>query len=305
VAREPNRAGFDAAIAALARTQQGNIARRQLLDLGLTYRGIAWRVERKRLHKSFPSVFGVGNPPTSMLSWAWAAVLAGGPDAVLSHESAGVLWKMVERWQRPFHVTASTDRRIHGIKVHRAQTLTPADITVQEGIPITTPARTALDLAPGRTTAALTRAVNDSRHAGYLHPAALNELLDRSAGQRGVKALRELAAEAAVQAPTQSQFEDDFLAFAKRYRLPTPLVNVKVAGHLVDAYFPEHKLVIELDGWEFHNDRAAFNNDRNRDADLLAIDHGTVRITWERLKYKPDREAARLKTILKKRAALR
>jgi hypothetical protein len=300
---------IDTAIASLAAEQQGNIARRQLLGLGLTYHAIAWRTERGLLYESFPSVFGVGNPPTSMLSRAWAAVLACGPDAVLSHESAGVLWKMVERWQRPFHVTASADRQIPGIKVHRSR-LTPPDITRQEGIPITSPARTALDLAPRLSERELTRAVNESRLAGYLHAAALNELLDRSTGHRGIKTLRAIAAEAATQEPTRSPFEDDFQAFAIRYGLPRPLVNVKVAGHRVDALFPEHKLVVEpaptakpLVGWDFHKDRAAFNNDRDRDADLLAIDHGTVRITRDRLNKTPDHEAERLQEILRRRTA--
>jgi very-short-patch-repair endonuclease len=143
--------------------------------------------------------------------------------------------------------------------------------------------------------------VNDGRHAGFLHAGALKDIVERSPGHRGVKPLRELALTAQRQAPTRSKLEDDFLAFTKRYKLPTPQTNVKVAGHLVDAHFPDHKLVVEVDGWEFHSDRAAFGNDRNRDADLLAIGVATVRTTDERLHDTPAEEAARLRTILRQR----
>jgi very-short-patch-repair endonuclease len=292
---------IDAQIAALSGRQHAQIARRQLHDLGLSTRAIRYRVRRGLFFESFPGVFSVGHPPTSPHAWAAAAVLACGPGAVLSHESAAALWKMLPRLDRPFNVTAKTNHHRPGIEVHRATTLAPRDTTVQLGIPATSPARTALDIAGRVTFGTLTRAVNDGRHAGFLHAGALKDIVERSKGHRGVKALRELALPAQRQAPTRSQFEDDFLAFAKRYRLPTPLVNVKVAGHVVDAYFPDHKLVVELDGWEFHHDRAAFNNDRDRDADLLAIEHATVRITSERLDHTPAQEAARLKTIMSRR----
>jgi very-short-patch-repair endonuclease len=291
-----------AEVAGLSARQHAQIARRQLYDLGLSNRAIRYRVRCGIFFESFPGVFSVGHPPTSPHAWAAAAVLACGEGAVLSYESAAALWKMLPRLDRPFHVTAKADRHIPGIEVHRAQVLKPQDTTVQLGIPTTSPARTALDIATCLNHKALTRAVNDGRHAGFLHAGALKDIVERSKGHRGVKALRELALPAQRQAPTRSQFEDDFLAFAKRYRLPTPLVNVKVAGHVVDAYFPDHKLVVELDGWEFHNDRAAFNNDRDRDADLLAIEHATVRITSERLDHTPAQEAARLKTIMTRRA---
>jgi very-short-patch-repair endonuclease len=294
----------DAAIAAVAARQHGQIARCQLRELGLSKKAIAHRVERGRLIPSFPSVFSVGHPPTTVLAWASAAVLACSPGAVLSHDSAAVLWDMLPRWQRPFHVTASSNRHIEGITVHRS-TLSPEDITRQQGIPCTTPARTALDLAPRLTPKALARAVNQARLAGYLHAATLEDLVESSKGHRGIRALRPVATQGRTQEPTRSDLERDFLAFAERYGLPTPKVNVVVAGHLVDAYFPEHKLVVEVDSWRFHQDRASFENDRDRDADLLAIDHATVRITWERFTTKPRREATRLEKILRQRVSPR
>ncbi len=98
--------------------------------------------------------------------------------------------------------------------------------------------------------------------------------------------------------PDPLVLEDDFLQFCERFGLPRPLVNTRVAGHEVDALFPAHRLIVELDGWEFHSDRGAFESDRDRDADTLAAGFSTLRITHERLTVTPDAEADRLRRIL-------
>lgn len=102
-------------------------------------------------------------------------------------------------------------------------------------------------------------------------------------------------------APTRSELEDGFLAFCKRFSLPRPETNVYLAGYLVDAFFPEHRLIVELDGYEFHHGRIAFESDRDRDVDTLLRGLATVRITWERMQSTPDKEAGRLNRILKAR----
>ena len=84
--------------------------------------------------------------------------------------------------------------------------------------------------------------------------------------------------------------------------MPAPVTNTRLLGFEVDALFPEHRLIVELDGAEFHLDRYAFESDRDRDAELLAAGYVTVRITWERLKLQPAREAERLRRILRNRA---
>ncbi|HWF50295.1 MAG TPA: hypothetical protein VG294_06580 [Solirubrobacteraceae bacterium] len=100
-------------------------------------------------------------------------------------------------------------------------------------------------------------------------------------------------------APTRSDFEIAFLAFAERYGLPRALLNTEVAGHEADIYFPDHRLVIELDGYETHGLRSQFEADRDRDADLLAAGIATVRLTWERFCLMPAREADRLHAIIR------
>ncbi len=100
--------------------------------------------------------------------------------------------------------------------------------------------------------------------------------------------------------PTRSTLEDEFLPFLARYGLPVPQINVRVNGREVDAFFPEHNLIVELDGWETHRTKTAFEDDRERDADNLQHGLSTIRITRDRVRRTPDREAARLREILQR-----
>jgi hypothetical protein len=294
----------DSAIAELASTQHGLVTHPQLVELGLAIRAIGYRIQTGRLIRLYRGVYAVGHRPVSSHSGALAAVLACGPGAVLSHGSAGTLWGVHSHWRTPLEVTAPSLHRQAGLLVHRSKTITPRDVTVHFGVPVTTPARTLLDLAARLDDAALTRAFNDLRHARYLWPADLGELLDRTRSSRAVSRLRYHVGTAQA-APTRSRPEDDFRAFAARYGLPPYETNAPVAGHEVDVWFAEHRLAVEVDGWDFHNGRAEFERDRDRDADLLAVGIPTLRVTTERLRDRPDREAARLLATLTVRTSSR
>ncbi|HEY5316703.1 MAG TPA: type IV toxin-antitoxin system AbiEi family antitoxin domain-containing protein, partial [Solirubrobacteraceae bacterium] len=292
---------IDRAIAAIAAGQHGLITTRQLLDLGLSKGGIAHRVKIGRLHRVYRGVYAVGHPPVSPHAHALAAVLAAGPGAVLSHDSAATLWGISKHWRTPFEVTTRFGRRRdNGPRVHRSGTLTERDVTVHFGIPVTSPARTVFDYAPRVSDAALARAVNDLRHARYLWLDDLAEVLGRHPLTRAANRLRKHL-ERPERLPTRSGLEDDYLLFTERYGLPEPLVNTVVEGYEVDIFYPEHRLVIELDGWETHGLRDQFELDRDRDADLLAAEIATVRITKERFDGKPAQEAERLHAILRRR----
>ena len=226
-----------------------------------------------------------------------AAVLAGGPDAVASHASAAWLWGFLTRYDPTPEITLTTgDRRPRHILTHRCPSLQPRDITHQRGVPSTSPARTALDLAPRLTARQRRRLVNDGRLNGYLRLPALEEVLQRNPYHPGTTLLRPFVEN--PRNPTRSPFEDDFLAFIQKYNLPTPQINVDVNGREVDAYFPEANLIVELDGWDTHQDHDAFEDDRERDADHLDHGHSTLRITKQRLTTTPDHEAARLHRIV-------
>lgn len=187
-----------------------------------------------------------------------------------------------------------------GITVHRTvHPLTRADARFQLGIRATTPARALLDISPGVHERRLARLVNDALLSPHCTRHQLRAMVDRHPTHRGVRHLTPFLDR--TDGPTRSEFEDRFTRFCADYGLPEPRVNVRVAGHLVDAHFPAHRLIVELDGWEFHKDRAAFESDRNRDADTLQAGQATVRITWDRLTGAPAAEAARLRAILTQR----
>jgi len=285
---------------ALARRQYGHVTRAQLLEIGLGRGAIAARLANGSFVAVFAGVYAVAPGRDDPTARAAAAVLACGPTAVLSHSSAATLWGMTQRWTMPIEVTAAVDRRRPGIATHRCTTLTRVDTRRQLGIRVTSPARTLLDIGPDTPSREFTRMVNDARRDGYVHLATLTDLLARCPHHPGAAKLKPFVHE--PHGPTRSEFEDRFLAFVIRYGLPTPQFNVHLNGREVDVLFADQKLIVELDGWAFHNDRTAFADDRDRDAEMLKIGYATMRVTWERLRDSPDREAARLREILGERS---
>jgi hypothetical protein len=287
----------EAAIARLAARQHGMVARVQLLGLGLSAKAIDYRVRTGRLWRVHHGVYAVGHPPVTPHARAMAAVLAGGRDAVLSHRPGGALWEIGLRWPAMMEVTAPIKRRRPGILIHESSTLTRRDITRHYGIPVTSLARTLLDLAEVLDTPSLTRAVNEARLRRKSTLPDLAELLSRSPG-RATRRLKPFVEHPT--GPTRSEFEDAFLAFAARHGVPAPEMNQIVAGYEVDVLWREHKLIVELDGREFHEN--AFEEDRERDATLLDAGFPVLRITWQRLTNEEKREATRLQAILDQRS---
>ena len=288
----------DRAISLVATPQHGVITLSQLCAAGLTASGVRKRVVTGRLHRIHRGVYAVGHRPPSPLSRAMAAVLACGDQAVLSHRSAAALWDFGPKWRGPVDVTAPTKRSRTGISVHRSR-LDPQDTTVHYGIPITTPARTLLDLAEVVNTRALERAVNEARVQRRVSIDSLRAQLART--QDSKKKARLQPHTRSRTAPTRSAFEDAFRTFVYRYDLPIPEVNQVVAGYTVDMLWREHRLIVELDSREFHDHELPFEVDRDKDATLLAAGHPVVRVTWTRLQDEPDREAVRLRALLEAR----
>jgi hypothetical protein len=290
---------IDRAIGEIARRQQINVTRDQLLALGLDRNAIAYRLRIGRLYLTFARVYSVGRPALSPLERASAAVLACGAGAVLSHIAALALWGFIRDWPARFDVTTAADRRPSGITVHCSTTLTRRDKRRCQGIPVTSPARSLLDAAPLLPPLQLKRAVNDALHSPFLKRSQLAEVCLRCPRHPGAKLLAEFID--TTDGPTRSGWEDTFVPFCERFGLPRPLINTKVLGHEADAYFEAEQLIVELDSWEFHRDRDAFERDRDRDADMLAARIATVRLTSRRLTNTPAREAKRLQKILAQR----
>ena len=284
------------AIARTAAKQNGNVTRRQLLDLGVTDDGIRRRVQAGRLFRVYAGVYAVGRPPITPQEWASAAVLACGPGAVLSHASAMALWGYWRQWDRPFEVTVVGDRRPKEIRVHRSTTLRRRDVTWQCRIRVTTPALTALDMAPRLNDRSLKRVVSNMLNSLWCNKDQFAQTVARHPGAPGANRIAALLGLPGT--PTRSGWEDEFPVFCKRYGLPIPIMGAPLYGYVVDALFPAARVIVELDSKEFHMDPIAFEADRERDAEMLLHGFVTVRVTWERIERRPRREAERLHAIL-------
>jgi hypothetical protein len=295
---------IEQAIAVLAGRQHGYAARRQLLKLGLTASDIKYRVASGRLIPVHAGVYAVGHLPVAPVAHAAAAVLACGDGALLSHGSAATLWGFDKRWRTPYEVIAGSARRRPGITVHRSSTLTRRDGTRQLGIRVTTPARTILDIAPGRTDKRLTRIVNDAGHARLLSLNGLADVLERNPHHPGANRLLRFV-DTPQKGMTRSELEDAFVAFVRQYGLPEPEINHRLNGGERDILYRAEGVIVEIDSWEFHSDRTSFESDRNRDAEQLAAGIVTFRITEKRMKTQPATEAARLQAILEGAGARR
>lgn len=283
-------------IAALACRQRGYVTRPQLLKLGLSGKAIKYRVRTGRLIPVYAGVYAVGHLPILPQDRAVAALLACGEAAVLSHSTAATAWGIFRRWEMPFEVTVPALRRRNGIVVHRAK-LERRDVKTQLGLRVTSAARTVLDISPRLRDKSLRRAVNDLRRAGYLHVPDLEDVLERFPRDPSSHRVRPLL-RVPSGGPTRSELEDKFVAFCDWHGLPEPEINVWVAGREADAWFPRQRVIVELDGYDFHSDRGSFEADRDNDATALALGIRTVRVTGERLDQTPEKEAERLRRIL-------
>lgn len=287
-----------AAVVELAGRQHGVVARRQLLAAGVGSSALGRMTASGWLAPVHSGVYLVAAHPRTVHARWMAAVLAGGGDAALSHTSAGALWEIVNELPGRAHVTVSGGgRRRRGIAFHRARDL-DRHRTVQNRIPVTTPSRTILDLATALSTTRLARAVEKADRHGLLDVTELTRLCEATRGRKGTGRLRSVLAHHHPLPETRSELERRFLRLCDRARLPKPSVNVPVEGLEVDCLWPAQRVVIELDGYEFHRGRAAFERDRRRDATLQLAGYRVLRVTHRRLVEDVGSVVAELRTLL-------
>jgi very-short-patch-repair endonuclease len=282
----------DPFIARLAGNQHGVVSLAQLRAAGLSSSAVDRRVSNVRLHPIHRGVYAVGHERLSDLGRWMEAVLACGAGAVLSHLSAAELWG-IRRRVRPLseaggrgelpdvHVTVPRTagrRKRPGIALHRSSTLVAGHCTRQDGIPVTTPARTLIDIR------------------SLLPPAQFN------AAVRQAEFLR-LPIDAQIESGrARSDLEQSMLALCRRHRLTRPEVNAQVDRFEVNFLWREQRLV-EVDGWEGHRRRSAFEGDRARDARLAVLGYEVVRFTWRQVTREPKRAAETIRSLLRARAA--
>jgi very-short-patch-repair endonuclease len=283
--------GPDGEIAALAERQHGIVARWQLEDV-IGPDGIDHRLRTERLRPLYRAVYAVGHRPASRETAWMAAVLAGGPHASLSHRAAGAHWGLC-RSGSGIEVTAPQRRRSRGaIEFHRRQ-LPPDETTRHDNIPVTTVPRTLLDLATLLDRRQVERAINEAEVLRLWDELSLDDLLHRYPRRPGTKNLRAALQERRAGASfTRSDLEELFLAFAERANLPRPETNVQIEGFEVDCVWRAERVVIEVDGWETHRTRAAFERDREKSRVLQAAGWRCVPVTFLQLRD-ASREVAR------------
>jgi very-short-patch-repair endonuclease len=287
----------DRRVVALARGEEGMVTAAQLAAAGLSPTAIAHRVATGWLVRKHRGVYLVG-PLEAPLSRLKAAVLAVGDGALLGHFAAAAVWELRAPVAGAVDVTlpGRNARSRPGIRVHRVDRLHPADAVRHRGLPVTSPARTLLDLATLLAPRDLARVVEESEVRQHVTTRSLNEQFERYPAHRGRAALAE--AIGSDPALTRSEAERRLLELIRGARLPAPETNVRLAGHEVDVLWRRQRLVVEVDGFAFHSTRAAFERDRLRDANLTAARHRVIRITWRRLVREPEAVIAILAAAL-------
>lgn len=276
------RTPIDAALARLAARQHGVVHVRQLYALGMSRADVRYRLRIGRLHRLHRGVYAVGHLHLTDRSTFIAAVFAGGDDAVLSHLPAAAVHRFLS-W-RGGEVDVTVPRRIaqrNGIRVHFAESM---ERTMRDGIPITTPARTLLDVSQSEPTKVARRAVNQA----LVERKVTIPMLYRGAeGPRGAR-LRALLAAAS---PTRSELEDVTIEFLRRQRIQFES-NVALAGWEVDFWIPEHNLVIEMDSARFHDNALQRATDERKQAALEAAGFRVERLRWRDLFCAPPTSLA-------------
>jgi very-short-patch-repair endonuclease len=299
-------------IAGLAAGQHGVITRAQLREAGLTVSAVRRRLETGRLRPLHLGVYQVGplQPPRAL---EMAAVLATGTGSLVSHSSAASIWIPATRaitppdaTRGPAGITASpgsharydrdrvdvtivaaNSRRRPGIRVHRVARLDEADRTVLDGIPVTSPVRTLLDLAGAAGTREVEHAVACAEREGLVTRAALLAIIAQNPRRPGTPALRALLESEGGPSFTRSQAEAKVRALIRSAGLPTPEINVRIGPYELDFLWRTQGIAVEVDGFHHHSSRPRFEGDRRKDAWLLARGIRVLRLSWRQIVHEP------------------
>lgn len=274
----------EGALAKLVRKQHGVVARDQLLALGFSARAIELRVTQHRLWRVHDGVYALSPAALSNAARQTAALLAIRPDPLLSHNSS-VARRGLMREGSKVHVSTSTrvPRRLDGVIVHRPRRIDPEDRVRIDGVPMTSLARTYLDLGQTLPYPQLQQVVEEGDRTDQLDIRALSEVIERYAGHRGCRPLRRIISDYLWTPDANEGIERDFQLLLADFGLPTPQMNVVVEGLQVDCWWPSSRFVVELDSRGWHRTWQAHERDRKRDAILLRAGISSLRVTHRRI----------------------
>lgn len=282
-------AAVEHAIAELAGRQHGRVGRTQLRDLGLTLRQIRTRRERGWLREEHPGVYAVGHQAPSRLGGQMAAVLSCGDDGFLSHWAAKGVWEL-RRVPRgvPIDVTVPGRqlRPRRGVRMHRSS-LPFADRTVTHGLPVTTPARTIVDLAAVASPYEVGRAFEEGRRRGLATAEAVEDVLCRRRGSRGAAVVAMLLTDLRPPQRTRSEMERRLLELVRAAELPEPVANLRVGPYELDLAWPALKVAAEYDSWIFHGSPEAQSRDAVKRARLEPMGWLILGVPERRMERRP------------------
>jgi very-short-patch-repair endonuclease len=240
-------------------------------------------------------VYLVGHPVPPPLAPERAALLAAGEPSFLGYRTGAHLFGFLPDYDGPVDVTTYRHRgRPRGVVIHTTRRLERQDTARRFGLPITTVARTILDIAEVLDSGAFERAVEDAFAQKRVTERQLRAVVARTPGRRGgaiVTAFLDYRGDSGF---TRSKAEDVMRRLAKRARLPQPKTNQKVSGYEVDFYWPDHKVIVEVDSWKHHADRLAFERDRRKWSALEAAGYKVIPLSWRQLTEEPEATAAQI-----------
>jgi very-short-patch-repair endonuclease len=291
----------DLAIVRLAATQHRIITWPQLLEIGLSARAVAHRVATGRLHRVHRGVYLLEPPGTAdRITLLAAAVCSCGAGAVLSHYAAAELWGLLS--PEPGAIDVTMVRRNPGarpaVSLHRPSMLDERDVRVRQGLRVTAPARVALELATHLDAGRLEELLARTRVECSMTDSDVAATLHRYPAYPGTGILRAAMARDHGPSLTRSSAERRLLDLIRRAGLQPPSTNVRTGRYEVDFLWPDSQLVVEVDGYAFHHDRAAFERDRRKDAALLAAGLRVMRFTWRQIVEEPLTVVARIAQVL-------
>ncbi len=256
---------------------------------GLTKHALTTRCKNGLLHRVHHTVYLFGQPTLLPGAKEFAAILACGEDSSVSHASATGLYGCTELRPGDVEITVASrnGRRRAGIRIHRVDVLHEADRGHLRGIPIVSPARALLDFAAGATGDELERAIAEAYALRLTTESEINATIARNPTRQGVAALRAELKREGGPAWTKREAERRMKVLLRQANLATPVTQYRVAGWPADFCWPAQRLIVEVDGYQWHSHRAAFERDRRRDQAHILAGYRVIRITWRQLDEEP------------------
>jgi hypothetical protein len=283
----------DLAIAALAEVQHGLVRTPQLLGVGLSYNGVSRRAKRGAQTRRHLGVYSLTPGPLTREAEFLAAVFAGDEGAVLNRLAAAEHWQ-AWRHHAPVSILVPSWRTIRGVEVHRCARLDPRDVTVHRGVPVTTVARTLVDLTDILMAEELTNVIHEAAFRRRFSIPDAREAMARANGRHKLARLDEaIALWLAGSAGLKSGLERAFLQLLVEAGLKKPIPNIHIAGVEVDAYWPDSRLAVEIDG-PGHTRPPALRADGSRDRLLADTGVTVLRFTEFELQRRRDDVVAAL-----------